>query len=71
VYTADDKKWKEFAEQAGTRVVGYDEKIAEEPYIEEMKAFVKAMKGESRFPYTLEEDKRVLDLLKAIENMKK
>jgi predicted dehydrogenase len=67
VYTADDKKWKQYAEQAGTRVAGYDEKIAEEPYIEEIGAFVKAVKGEITYPYTLEEDKRILDVLKDLE----
>jgi predicted dehydrogenase len=67
VYTADDKKWKEYAEQAGARVAGYDEKIAEEPYIEEIGTFVKAVKGEVKYPYTLEEDKRILDVLKDLE----
>jgi predicted dehydrogenase len=67
VYTVDDKKWKEYAEQAGTKVAGYDEKIAEEPYIEEIGTFVKAVKGEVRYPYTLEEDKRILDVLKDLE----
>ena len=67
VYTADDKKWKEYAEQAGARVAGYDEKIAEEPYIEEIGTFVEAVKGEIKYPYTLEEDKRILDVLKDLE----
>jgi predicted dehydrogenase len=67
VYTSDDKKWKEYAEQAGTRVAGYDEKIAEEPYVEEIGTFVRAVKGEIKYPYTLEEDKRVLDVLKDLE----
>lgn len=67
LYTADDKKWTEYAEQAGTRVTGYDEKIAEEPYIEEIGTFVRAVKGEIKYPYTLEEDKRVLDVLKDLE----
>jgi predicted dehydrogenase len=67
VFTADDKKWKEYAEQAGTRVTGYDEKIAEEPYIEEIGTFVRAVKGEIKYPYTLEEDQHVLDVLNDLE----
>jgi len=67
VYTVENKQWKEYAEKVGTRVEGYDEKIKEEPYIEEMETFVRAVKGEIKYPYTLEEDKQALDLLKAIE----
>jgi len=67
VYTAEDKQWREYAEKTGTRVEGYDEKIKEEPYIEEIETFVKAIKGETKYPYTLEEDRQILDLLKAIE----
>ena len=67
VYTAEDRQWREYAEKAGTRVEGYDEKIKEEPYIEEMETFVKAVRGEIKYPYTLEEDKQILDLLKGIE----
>ena len=67
VYTADDKKWKEYAEQAGTKVAGYDEKISEEMYIDEIGTFVKAVKGETKYPYTLEEDKKILDVLKGLE----
>jgi hypothetical protein len=48
-------------------VAGYDEKISEEMYIDEIDAFVKAVKGETTYPYTLEEDKRILDVLKDLE----
>ena len=67
VYSSEDKKWREYVEQPGTKVPGYDEKISEEMYIDEMNAFVKAINGEKSFPYTLEEDKRVLDLLRELE----
>jgi predicted dehydrogenase len=67
VYTADDKKWREYVEKPGTKVAGYDEKISEEMYIDEIETFVKATKGETKFPYTLEEDKRILGILKALE----
>ncbi len=66
-YTTKDKQWKDYPEEAGTSVAGYAEKIVEEPYIEEMAAFVKAIKKESEYPYSLEEDKRVLDVLAAAE----
>jgi predicted dehydrogenase len=63
VYTAENKSWKSFPEMSGTTVDGYSQKIKEEPYIEEMKAFIRAIKKESEYPYTLEEDKRILDTL--------
>ena len=67
VYTADDKQWREYAEKPGTKVAGYDEKISEEMYIDEIGTFVKAIRGETKFPYTLGEDKCVLDVLKDLE----
>lgn len=67
VYRASDKSWKEYPEPKGTTVEGYSEKIKEEPYIEEMQQFVQAVKGEVTYPYTFEEDKRILDLLYAAE----
>jgi predicted dehydrogenase len=63
VYTAKDKRWRSYQEKKGVSVAGYDEKIKEEPYIEEMRQFIKAIKKEEKFPYTLEEDKAVLQLL--------
>jgi predicted dehydrogenase len=67
VYTAKDRDWKEYTEEQGTTVEGYTDKIKEEPYIEEMRHFIEAIRGEIRYPYTLEEDKRILNILYAAE----
>jgi predicted dehydrogenase len=67
VYTAKDKQWKSHQEKRGISIEGYDEKIKEEPYVEEMKQFIRAIRKEERYPYTLEEDKSVLRLLYAAE----
>lgn len=67
VYTAKGKQWRSYQEEKGVSVAGYDEKIKEEPYIEEMKQFIKAIRKEEKYPYTLEEDKAVLRLLYAAE----
>jgi predicted dehydrogenase len=67
VYTAKDKQWRSYREKKGVSVAGYDEKIKEEPYIEEMKQFIKAIRKEEKYPYTLEEDKAVLQILYAAE----
>jgi predicted dehydrogenase len=68
VFTARDKSWTDYSEATGTRVAGYDGKIKEEPYIEEMKRFIDAIRGERPFPYTLEDDLKVLNLLNEAEN---
>jgi predicted dehydrogenase len=67
VYEANSKHWEEYTEKSGTRVKGYDEKIQEEPYIEEMDSFIKAIRKERKYPYTLEEDRFVLRLLRLAE----
>lgn len=67
VYTSKGQTWTSYPERAGTTVKGYDEKIKEEPYIEEMDVFIKATKKEKKYPYTLEEDKHILELLYAAE----
>lgn len=67
VYTSKNKRWQDYPEKRGISVKGYDEKIKEEPYIEETKSFIRAIKKEAEYPYTLEEDKRMLELLYAAE----
>ena len=67
VYTAKDKDWKNYPENGGITIEGYTEKIKEEPYIEEMNSFIRAIKKEIKYPYTLEEDKRILEVLYAAE----
>ncbi|MCD4759293.1 Gfo/Idh/MocA family oxidoreductase [archaeon] len=60
-----DKAWQEFPEGAGKIETGYLHK--EEPYIEEMKTFISALKGEKEYPYLLSEDLETLKVLDAIE----
>jgi predicted dehydrogenase len=67
VYTASDKSWKDYPEESGTSVEGYDQKIKEEPYIEEMRRFIEAIQGKRPYPYTLEDDYQVLCILNASE----
>ena len=67
VYTTKDRSWKNYPEKGGISVEGYIEKIKEEPYIEEMNTFVRAIRKEIKYPYTLEEDKRILEALYAAE----
>jgi predicted dehydrogenase len=67
VYNEGDKQWRSYYEKGGTTVEGYTEKIKEEPYIEEMDSFIKAIRKEKAYPYTLEEDRSVLEVLYAAE----
>jgi predicted dehydrogenase len=71
VYDAKNENWREYAEKSGTSVEGYSEKIKEEPYIEEMNSFIKAIRREQKYPYTFEEDRVVLRLLNAAEESSK
>jgi predicted dehydrogenase len=65
VFKADSRTWTEYSEPAGIAERGY--LAAEDMYIEEMRQFVEAVQGVRDYPYTLAEDKRVLDLLRAAE----
>jgi predicted dehydrogenase len=67
VYAAKDKQWRTYQEKKQVNVAGYDERTKEEQYIEEMKQFIKAIKKEEKYPYTLEEDRAVLQILYAAE----
>ena len=67
VYTANNKSWKEYVEKKGTVVKGYSDKIKEEPYIEEMRSFIDAIKGKKKYPYTFKDDRRILNTLYAAE----
>jgi predicted dehydrogenase len=67
VYSAKNRRWNDYPEKSGTTIEGYSEKIKEEPYIEEMNSFIRAIRKEATYPYTLEEDKSILKLLYAAE----
>lgn len=64
VFTAKDKKWVEYPTEEGTLEKGYI--AGEKMYIDEMDCFVKAIKG-GKYPYTFEEDKKILGMLYAAE----
>ncbi len=65
VFRAAAGEWEEYREPAGMVEKGYV--IEEEMYIAEMAHFIKAIKGEEQYQYSLAEDKKVLELLLAAE----
>jgi predicted dehydrogenase len=65
LYRAAGASWKEYFEPEGFSQEGYIH--AENMYIEEMRAFVDAVRGTKAFPYTFREDKEILKILNAAE----
>ena len=66
---ADEKEWNKVYLDNGTIEPGYVN--PEEPYINEMKDFLKAVskKDRSMFPNSLEKDVKILRLLNKIESL--
>lgn len=67
LYDAIRKKWVDVNYKKGKAEKGYNKNIVEEMYIEEMKSFINALLKKKKFPNSLDEDIRVLKLLKKIE----
>ena len=65
LYDAAKTEWTTFREEEGTIQPGYVH--AEEPYVDEMRAYLAAVRGEAEWPYPLEDDIRTLALLEAAE----
>ncbi len=61
IWTTAKKEWEVIDFSVGTVEAGYIH--SEEPYVDEMAAFVAAVKGEAPWPYSYEEDEEILDLL--------
>jgi len=67
VYEAEKTRWIRYFLPEKKAVEGYNKNIHENMYIEEIQTFIMAVKGEKKFPNTLEDDIRVLELLNRIE----
>jgi len=64
-FRADTREWEVIPEPERIQEPGYI--VGENMYIEEMRDFVAACKGEKPWGYSLEDDKAILDLLSSIE----
>lgn len=67
LYNAGSKSWTYFSEPEEEAEAGYNKKILEEMYIEEMRAFIEAVKGNKPFPNSLDEDIEILNILEKVE----
>lgn len=61
LYRAEEKSWESYPADEGMPEKGYI--IGEGMYTEEMRSFLKAINGEAEYPYTFEEDWKILKLL--------
>ena len=67
LYEAEKQKWHFYRYSRGQSLKGYNRNITEEMYIEEMKTFIEAIKGNVRFPHSLKDYIKILKLLTNIE----
>lgn len=67
LYDSNKKIWNQKQYQQGTSVEGYNSNIIEDMYIEEIQAFINAIKGTGVFSNSLEDDIKVLEQLYKME----
>ena len=71
VFDGEAGQWQEVSYQMEASEPGYNKNIGENMYIEEIGAFLAAVRREAAFPNTLDEDHKVLRLLYAFERADK
>ena len=67
VYDAASKEWTTYEEPPAVVEPGYGEFSIEGMYVDEMTAFLAACAGRAAYPYTYQEDARILAILAAVE----
>lgn len=67
IYDVDTQKWTQKQYQTGKSAEGYNSNIIEDMYIEEIQAFINAIKGTGVFSNTLDDDIAVLKQLYKLE----
>jgi predicted dehydrogenase len=67
VYNAATQSWIHYDYPQGQVVEGYNKNITDDMYVEETESFVGAIEGRGKFPYSLDDDIKVLKLLRKIE----
>lgn len=67
LFEAETRRWVRMEQPEPKAVSGYNKNIAEQMYVDEIDAFVRAAKGTGKFPNTLEHDIAILKILEAAE----
>lgn len=70
LYDSRRKRWTNLRQNRGKNARGYNKNIPEGMYIDEMRAFIAAIKGKRDFPNTLRNDIAILKSLIAMEKTK-
>ena len=68
LYEAKTGRWIYFKQPTSASVAGYNENINENMYVEELQAFLAGIEDKNKYPNTIEDDIKVLELLKDIED---
>lgn len=71
VFDGESGQWQTVPYQMEASEPGYNKNIGENMYIDEVAAFLKAVRGEEASAHTLEDDHRVLKLLYSLERADK
>ncbi len=71
VFDGESGQWQTVSYQMEASEPGYNKNIGENMYLDEVAAFLKAVRGEAACTHTLEEDHRVLKLLYSLERADK
>lgn len=67
LYNPDEQRWEEYGYEMKGAQEGYNPNIGENMYIDEIRNFVEAIRGQRPFVNTMECDHKILKLLYAIE----
>ncbi len=68
IFEAEKNKWMQSYQTEGKAEVGYNKNIIEQMYIDEIQAFINGINDKEKYPNTIVNDLRILELLDAIEN---
>jgi len=67
LYDAKEKKWIYLNLPEGEHIEGYDKNITEDMYVDETRQFIETIKGENTFPFSLDEEIKILKLVYKLE----
>lgn len=68
IFNAESGEWSIISEGEQKAEEGYNENIGENMYIDEISAFLKGIQDRKAYPNTILKDRKVLELLKMLEN---
>lgn len=67
LYEADKSRWIKYSQPDFQTETGYNKNISENMYVEEIKFFLKGIKNNNAYPYSLEDELKIEQLLNKIE----